>query len=106
MLKIKIQKGEYTIGELVVPRKYEKLVLDKNGNVVRTEFVVEGRKQPLDEIRKKMIEKHRVYMRQHPDTFYDNISRLEVAERLKELQSLPKLVGPFDRFQNFIECFA
>lgn len=53
MLKVKIQKGEYTIGELVVPRKYEKLIIDKNGNVVKTEFTVEGRKQPLDEIRKK-----------------------------------------------------
>ncbi|KAK3745605.1 hypothetical protein QZH41_017422 [Actinostola sp. cb2023] len=29
MLKLKIQRGEYTVGELVVPRKYEKLVIDK-----------------------------------------------------------------------------
>lgn len=85
MLKIKIQKGDYTVGELVVPRKYEKLVINKDGEIIKTEFVVEGRKQPLNEIRKRMIEKHRMYMRQHEDTYYDEMPRLEVAQRLTEL---------------------
>lgn len=52
-LKLKIQNGQYTVGELIVPKKYEKLILDKDGNVKKEEFIIEGRKRPLDEIRKK-----------------------------------------------------
>ena len=30
-LRAKIENGQYTVGELIVPKKYEKLVLDKEG---------------------------------------------------------------------------
>ena len=47
-LRLRIQNGQYTVGEIIVPQKYEKLVIDKDGNVKREEFIVEGRKRPLD----------------------------------------------------------
>ncbi|KAK3718960.1 hypothetical protein QZH41_017573, partial [Actinostola sp. cb2023] len=111
MLKLKIQRGEYTVGELVVPRKYEKLVIDKEGNIVKTEFVVEGRKQPLEEIRKRMIEKHRNYMRQHEDNYYDEMQRIQVAQRLEELGEfedeegltlMRKKLKAFERSRNLL----
>jgi len=44
--------------------QYEKRVLDKDGNIKKTEFVVEGRKQPLEEIRKKTLRLHEKFVSQ------------------------------------------
>jgi len=38
--------------------QYENLVIDKDGNIKKTQFVVEGRKQPLEEIHKKTLKLH------------------------------------------------
>jgi len=46
------QEKNYTIGELVVPKKYKKLVLNIDGNLKEVQFTVSGRKIPLSEIRK------------------------------------------------------
>ena len=48
-LKQKIEEGQFKIGEIIVPRKYQKLIV-KNGQLVKKEFCVEGRKIPLKEI--------------------------------------------------------
>lgn len=58
----KIMNGEYTIGELVVPKKFKKMVL-KNGNIENETFTVESRKISLTSIRRRMVEKHEKYMR-------------------------------------------
>ena len=50
---MKLQEGEYTIGELVVPKKYKKLVMNSDGTLKEVEFTVSGRKIPLTEIRKE-----------------------------------------------------
>ena len=84
-LRLKIQNGQYTVGELIVPKKYEKFVLDKDGNVKKEEFIIEGRKRPLDEIRQKTLMKHKDYTRQHPEHYYDDMSRIDVSNRLSEL---------------------
>ena len=50
-----IEGGEYTIGELIVPQKYQKLVLDPETNGTKLEtFEVQGRKIPLLDIRKEL----------------------------------------------------
>ena len=82
-LTAKIENGQYTVGELIVPKNYEKLVLDKESSLKKEEFTVEGRKRPLDEIRQKTM--HKEYTRQHPDEYYDEMSRLEVSRRLAQL---------------------
>ena len=84
-LRLKIQNGHYTVGEIIVPKEYEKLVIDKDGNVKRENFIVEGRKRPLDEIRMKTMKKHTEFTRHHPDQYYDEMSRLDVSTRLSEL---------------------
>ena len=65
--------------------QYEKLVLDKDGKIKKTEFVVEGRKQLLEKIRKKTLKVHEKFMRVKPGEFYDEMPREQVLSRLKEL---------------------
>ena len=84
-LKIKISNGEISIGEMIVPKRYKKLILNKNNEIEATEFVVEGRKRPLDEIRRITLCKQKEFTRQHTDNYYDEMSRLDVVERLTEL---------------------
>ena len=48
-------------------------------------FTVEGRKVPLKEIREKMLSEHTHYMRDHPDTYYNNLTRQQITARLEEL---------------------
>ena len=84
-LRLKIQNGYYTVGEIIAPKEYEKLVIDKDGNVKRETFIVEGRRRPLDEIRMKTIKKHKEFTRHHPDQYYDEMSLLDVSTRLSEL---------------------
>ena len=87
-LKLRIESGQYTVGEIIVPKKYEKLVVDKEGNVKMEEFVVEGRKRPLEEIRKKTLVKHKQFIRQYGDEHYDEMTRLDVSNRLDNLGEL------------------
>ena len=48
-----INEGAYTIGDLIVPQKFEKLVLNADLTTEIKEFEIAGRKVPLSEIRKK-----------------------------------------------------
>ena len=93
-LRAKIENGQYTVGELIVPKKYEKLVLDKEGSLKKKEFcTVEGRKRPLDEIRQITMLKHKEYTRQHPDEYYEEMSRPEVSRRLAHLNEFGETEG-------------
>ena len=49
------------------------MVLNNNGDVVKTEFVVEGRKQSLVEIRERTLKEHAKFMRHHSDDEYDRM---------------------------------
>ena len=57
-----IEMGKYEIGELVVPIKFSKLTV-KDGKLIREEFTVEGRKSPLDVIRKNLYKRNKPYYR-------------------------------------------
>ena len=61
-LQKKLEEGVYTVGEQIVPRTYEKLIF-KDGNIVKEQFIVEGRKQPLIDIREKLLSRQEKYMR-------------------------------------------
>ena len=54
-LKVQIMNGDISIGEMIVPKRFKKLVLNRNNEIETTEFVVEGRKRPLEEIRRKPL---------------------------------------------------
>jgi len=46
---------------------------------------VEGRKQPVGEIRKKTLQMHEKYMNVKPHEYYSEMSREEVTRQLKNL---------------------
>ena len=57
-LRTKITNGEYRLGEIITPRRYRKLVLHPDGTLKEEYFTVSGRKIPLLEIRKLLLEEH------------------------------------------------
>jgi hypothetical protein len=61
------------------------MVLIEDGEVVKTEFVVEGRKQPLVEIRERTLKNQAKFMRSRSDDDYDNMDHESVATPLKAL---------------------
>ena len=52
----KTKKGIHHTGNLIVPRRYEKVIL-KNGQLLNEETKVSGRKIPLRNIRTTMLQK-------------------------------------------------
>ena len=52
-LKNKIENGDYTLGELIVPQNFEKISL-KDGQLIKEEVVVKGRKIPFKIIRENI----------------------------------------------------
>ena len=83
-LKEKLQDGEYSVGEQTVPRQYTKLVSEE-GKIARKQFTVEGRKQPLEEIRKHTFDLQKQYVRLRKDSEYNNMT---VDTRIKILKGL------------------
>lgn len=92
-LKGKIINGEIHIGEMIVPKKYSKLILNKNNEIEATEFTVHGRKIPLKVIRTDTLAKHKQYTRIHTDDYYHNMTRLDVVKRLTELNEFDDTEG-------------
>ena len=83
-LKRKIKSGEYSLGELIVPRKYQKLVV-KDGQLIQKIFYVEGSKILQSEIRQMNLKDHEKYMRMKDDSHYDSMTNNEVQAELKKL---------------------
>ena len=54
-----IAEGTYTVGDLIVPQKIEKPVVNSDSAIEIKEFEIFGRKIPLDEIRNKQYEKRK-----------------------------------------------
>ena len=80
----KIKKGIYHTGNLIVPQKYEKVIL-KNGQLLNEEIQVSGRKIPLRNIRTTMLQKQEKYMRVRTDAEFSNMSREQVITGLKNI---------------------
>lgn len=86
--KKKIRSGEINIGQLIVPKKYEKLVLNVDSEIEKIEFFVEGRKIPLDDVRERLLLKHKKLTRFHLDEYYGSMSRIAVSNRLADVGEL------------------
>ena len=78
--------GKYEIGELVVPIKFSKLTV-KDGKLIREEFTVEGRKSPLDVIRKNLYKRNKPYYRIQANDV-DNWSSESCIQYLKSIMNL------------------
>ena len=79
----KIKKGIYHTGNLILPQKYEKVIL-KNDQLLNEEIQVSGRKTPLRNIRTTMMQKQEKYMRVRTDAEF-SMSREQVITGLKNI---------------------
>lgn len=88
----KLDIGEYTTGELVIPgKKYKKLVLKSNGTLQQVEFTVSARKIPLSEIRKRELQRCEQLgiVHAYSDAHYEGMSNEKVTECLTEIGECP-----------------
>ena len=76
-----MKNGDYTIGDLVVPKAFKKLVL-KNGTIKSETFMLESRKIRLSTIRRRTAEKHEKYMRCNS---VDSLSIEDIIHYLKKI---------------------
>ena len=87
-LEVKIRNKEYLLGELIVPRKYKKMVLAEDGKSLKEEcFTVSGRKISLIEIRRRLMEKHEKLgiVRKTTDEEYDKMTESDLSLKLQKL---------------------
>lgn len=64
-------------------------MLNEKQEIEKTEFTVYGRKIPLKEIRKKMLEAHKPFLRARDEEHYNNLSEQELQEQLQAINELP-----------------
>ena len=91
-LKEKIINGEYSMGEEIVPQRFQKLILE-NKEVKVADIMVTGRKHPLRYIRKQFIKEHEQYMRIYTDAEYDKMNEEEVHGELKRINEFENVDG-------------
>ena len=72
-LRAKIRTGEYRLGEIIVPKRYKTLMLQPEGTLKTEYFTGSGRKIPLFEIRKALLEEleKEGIVRDHSDAHYN-----------------------------------
>ena len=89
-LKSKISNGEYQLGGIITPRQYKKFMLHPDGTLKEEYFTVSGRKIPLLEIRKILLEEHvkEGLVRDHSEGHYNAMATEEIKRRLRELGEL------------------
>lgn len=83
----KINSGEYTLGKMVVPKQYKRLVIKQDGSIEEETFYVSGRQIPLEDIRVKTLQEHENngWVRDHSDAKYVNMIPQQVIQQLKFL---------------------
>ena len=59
MFDIGNTRGEYTLGESIVPIKFKKISVSKDGDLTEDYFYVRGRKNPLHVIRINLYKSHK-----------------------------------------------
>lgn len=93
--------------ELVVPKKYKKLVMNNDSTLKEVPFTVSGRKIPLTEIRKRELDRFEKLgtVQEHTNEEYGQISDDQITERLKVLGGIENNSGntPGQRREGLIK---
>ena len=58
-MMMKVESGEYLLGDLVEPKTFIKSVLDHSGNITQTTYTVCARRIPLDTLRIRIYKEHK-----------------------------------------------
>ena len=99
MIKEEVAQGILDIGENIVGREYEKRFYDKASGLIKTKtFTVFGRKQNLRNIRIKLFEKNKQFMRLHDDEYFKNLTFVECENILIKLNEMD-----FTRNESLLE---
>ena len=86
LMEEKVSSGEIDVGETIVQKEYKKRIFDKStGQVVEHTFSVFGRKHSLHKIRVKLFRKCKKFMRLNPDSYFHNISKIDLINRLSSI---------------------
>ena len=88
-LKKQLDAEVYTLGELIVPQKFEKITMIDN-KLEKEEIEVKGRKIPFDTIRQKINIKHEKYMKIHSDEELVAMNNDEIRKHLNNINELKK----------------
>ena len=76
-LRKKIEDGTYNIGDMIVPQKYQRAVL--NGDKIEKEIVeISGRKINILDVRKTILKQNEKFMRIFTDEQYEKMSSAEL----------------------------
>ena len=83
----KLKSGEYTLGNMIAPKQYKKLVITPEGNIEEQTFSVSGRHIPLAEIRQRLLNEHerKGLVREHSEEYFQDMSPEEVIDKLRNL---------------------
>ena len=101
-VKKQVDEEVYTLGELIVPQKFEKLTMIDN-KLQTEEIEVEGRKTPFDVIRKKINIKHEKYMKIHSDEeLLKKINEFNKSEDKCNIEELRKKLCQFERTRHLM----
>ena len=73
------------MGELIVPYIFKRCFVSNNGNLCWKEFAVEGRKNNLSSIRRKLLQDHKHLYRIKNDDEVDMMSKEDVITFLKDI---------------------
>ena len=80
-----VASGELSLGVPCIPFRLVKFST-KNGELIRQEIQVEGRKFPLSEIRKKLLQKNEKYMRFNTDEEIEKMTLPELHSLVAQFQ--------------------
>ena len=81
------KNGEYTIQELIAPRKFIKTTLLGN-RIENKEVEISGQKIDITYIWKKLLEKNEKFTRERSDEVFDNMDRERIIENLQKLNEV------------------
>ena len=84
ILKLKIEQGQYSLGQTVVPQNLTKTVI-KDGTMITEEMSISGPKFSLEDIQKNLLIGHTKYMHLTTDEQFANMGLNEVQQKFKNL---------------------
>ena len=103
----KIELEIFMLGEHIVLKKFKKLVINKAGNINTIEFIVHGRKIPLEMLRKRMIEhqEKQGVLHTKSDEEYNEMAPPDISRRLEELCEHEVASSTSSNFkQDYLKC--
>ncbi|KAK3734075.1 hypothetical protein QZH41_019813 [Actinostola sp. cb2023] len=86
-IKQKIASGEFNLGVPVLETNDVKLVITSEGLIEKKQTALEARKYPFGDIRRNSLHKNDEFMKIKADEVYDNMSKEDAVDHLKELNA-------------------